>query len=283
MPESTRSIEYGLHPRQKLDLHIPEIKAETGRKQPILFLYGGGWKRGSRRMYSSIGRALAKEGFLTAIADYRLFPEVRFPSFNQDAALAVKWLAENAENHGALSGGISVIGHSAGAHIGALLFLDPQYLAEVDLTPDIISSYVGLSGPYTMNLAQYDSVSTIFATAEHPDHARPIKWVSDSGPLPKSLLLHGRADRTVYLQNTQYFANALEERGAKVETVSFHRVGHVDMVLALSPYFRWRAPVWDRVISFLNSDDITEAADEPTAQSTRAITNSGEDPHGIHK
>lgn len=260
MPESTRSIEYGPHPRQKLDLHIPEISKETSRKQPILFLYGGGWKRGSRRMYGSIGKALAKEGFVTAIADYRLFPEVRFPSFNQDAALAVKWLADNAQDYGASEDGISVIGHSAGAHIGALLFLDPQYLADVDLTPAIISSYVGLSGPYTMNLAQYDSVSTIFATAEHPDHARPIKWVGDSGALPKSLLLHGRADRTVYLQNTQYFANALEERGAKVETVSFHRVGHVDTVLALSPYFRWRAPIWDRVISFLNSDDLTEAA-----------------------
>jgi hypothetical protein len=32
---------------------------------------------------------------LSSFPDYRLFPQVRFPTFNEDAALAVKWTSDN--------------------------------------------------------------------------------------------------------------------------------------------------------------------------------------------
>ena len=79
-------ISYGKHPRQKLDLYLP---SSVGPSTPFtLFLYGGSWRWGSRSRYAFVGYSLAKHGIATAVADYRLYPEVHFPVFNEDAAQA---------------------------------------------------------------------------------------------------------------------------------------------------------------------------------------------------
>ena len=68
-------LEYGLHPRQQLDLAIP---LDTRPTALIIFFYGGAWTSGERQGYRFVIDAFAKAGFAVAIPDYRLYPEVRF-------------------------------------------------------------------------------------------------------------------------------------------------------------------------------------------------------------
>ena len=87
-------IEYGPHGRHVLDMYRPV--GERDEDGPIaVFLYGGGWRRGDRATYGFVGAALAARGITTVVPDYRLYPEVRFPGFVDDAAQAYAWASAN--------------------------------------------------------------------------------------------------------------------------------------------------------------------------------------------
>ena len=114
---------YGNEQRHQLDIYVPE---RTAPGSPVVvFFYGGSWKRGEKANYAFVGRTLSSKGFITVIPDYRLYPEVTFPAFVEDGAKVLAWVSEHIEQ---ARNGIVVMGHSAGAHIAALLALDKSYL-----------------------------------------------------------------------------------------------------------------------------------------------------------
>src|SRR5204862_3568289 len=137
---------YGPDPRQRLDVYVPRRRAEGS---PIaVFFYGGSWDSGRRQDYGWVGRALASRGFVTVIADYRLYPEVKYPDFLDDGAQAVRWAADNAARFGGDPGRIVLAGHSAGAYNAAMLAFDGRYLAAAGVDPSHVKAMAGLSGPY---------------------------------------------------------------------------------------------------------------------------------------
>src|SRR5687767_6774876 len=95
---ATSGIRYGTGPRQSLDVYRPETRPE--RAPVVVFFYGGNWNSGERESYRFVGEALASQGFVTVIPDYRLYPEVRFPDFLADCAAAVRWTSDHAAEHG---------------------------------------------------------------------------------------------------------------------------------------------------------------------------------------
>jgi acetyl esterase/lipase len=92
----------------------------------IVFFYGGGWHAGERGDYGFAAAAFAAQGFIAVIPDYRLVPEVRYPEFLEDGALALHWVVAHIAEYGGDPGKICVAGHSAGAYIAAMLALDPR-------------------------------------------------------------------------------------------------------------------------------------------------------------
>src|SRR5277367_6196993 len=83
----TRDIAYADGARHTLDVYAP--RASAAPPPVMVFFYGGGWEAGSKDMYRFVGATLAGRGVMTVIPDYRLYPQVRFPAFMQDAAEAV--------------------------------------------------------------------------------------------------------------------------------------------------------------------------------------------------
>lgn len=251
------SMRYGTHERLELDIFSPvggdgsDWKEGDPLQPVVLFFYGGSWKKGNRGLYRPLGTALSREGFAVAIADYRLFPEVTFPGFMEDAAGALSWVHEFAPTFGGDPDNITLMGHSAGAHISALLCLDPHYLESENLAPSIVKAMVGLAGPYSVNLVRAGSVAPIFTGTEDINRTRPIKLVADGPQMPRSLLLHGKADKTVGWQNTENFATAIRDRGGEAKTEYYEDVGHVGLLLSLVPGLRWRAPSWRDTLDFL--------------------------------
>ena len=78
------AIAYGDGPRKKLDVYAP--KTPGGRAPVLFFIYGGGWNHGDRSDYQFVGNAFASRGFVVVIADYRLYPDVKYPDFLEDNA-----------------------------------------------------------------------------------------------------------------------------------------------------------------------------------------------------
>jgi len=243
-----RHVPYGQEPRQKLDVYLPR---KTRVKSTIVFLYGGGWVSGARWYYRLFGRAMAARGHVVVIPDYRLFPQVRFPTFNEDAALAVKWTSENLLRLGGHPSRLFLMGHSAGAHISVTLALDGSYLAKHDLSPADIAGVVGLAGPYTLDPLKWKGVKDIFASSSgRPDAARPIKLVRAGAP--SMLLLHGERDRVAGAHASTRLADALRLAGSNARSILYPKLGHFEILASLFPGWRWRSPVLKDVEDFIS-------------------------------
>ena len=242
-----RHVPYGQEPRQKLDIYLPR-RARV--KSTIVFLYGGGWVSGARWYYRLFGRAMAARGHVVVIPDYRLFPQVRFPTFNEDAALAVKWTSDNLLRLGGHPSRLFLMGHSAGAHISVTLALDETYLAVHDLAPSDIAGVIGLAGPYTLDPLKWKGVKDIFSTSsDRPAAARPIKLVR--GGAPSMLLLHGERDRVAGAHASSRLAEALRLAGSNARAILYPKLGHFEILASLFPGWRWRSPVLKDVEQFI--------------------------------
>lgn len=121
------NLAYGESTRQQLDLYSP---AEPQTVPVVVFIHGGSWTGGSKDDYKFVGESLARAGYLTAVISYRLAPEFRYPEYVRDAALAVRWVRDNARRYGGDPARIFVVGHSAGAFNALEVVMNERWLRE---------------------------------------------------------------------------------------------------------------------------------------------------------
>lgn len=243
-----RDLTYGDAARQRLDVYVPQgLEAPV---EVVVFFYGGGWDSGSKASYRFVGQALASTGFVAVIPDYRIYPEVRFPAFVEDGAQAVAWVQDNITRLGGDPERIHLMGHSAGAHIAALLALDHGYLKDAGVDRSAIKSLVGLAGPYDFLPLTDPELQQIFAV-DDLQATQPITFVD--GRAPPTLLLHGSDDRTVWPKNSQHLASALEAAGVPVTLKIYEQLGHPGLVASLAAPLRWLAPTLDDVSAFIET------------------------------
>lgn len=215
-------------PRRTLDVYTPR---NVVRAPIIVFWYGGSWQSGSKNLYRFVGAELAKEGYVAVLPDYRVYPEVRFPAFIDDAAAAVAWVRAHAEEIGGDPQRIFLAGHSAGAHIAAMLAYDDARLAQAGVPAGTVRGFIGLSGPYALD-PDDDTLRTIFgAPYVHADW-QPVRFVKPGAP--PALLVHGEADTVVLPEHTRKMAQALEAAGVPVTLRLFPERKHRDPVAAFA-------------------------------------------------
>ncbi|OYY91479.1 MAG: alpha/beta hydrolase [Sphingomonas sp. 28-66-16] len=238
---------FGSH-GQKLDVWRPSGSA--GRKLPVIvFFYGGGWHAGTREGYAFAGRALAAQGFVVVLPDYRKVPDVRFPAFVADGAEAMRWVRDHVGSYGGDVGRIAVAGHSAGAYIAAMLGLDSRYLIASCADPHLIKAVIGLSGPYDFYPFTTENSRNAFAAFAKPRETQPISYArADAPPM---LLVTSTADTTVKPRNAIALRDKLKSLGAPVEFRDYAGLNHEDVAMALSKPFRGKAPVLADSIAFL--------------------------------
>lgn len=247
---AAEAVRYGPHARHHLDVWVPS-RPDTARLPVVLFFYGGGWHAGERGDYGFAAAAYAAQGFVAVIADYRLVPEVRFPDFLEDAALALRWVWQHIAHYGGDPARIAVAGHSAGAYIAAMLALDPRWLAAVQLPPTTIKAGVLLSGPFDFAPFREWRGRATFGTYPDPADTQPINHVRpDAPPL---LLQHGSSDRLVYAKNSRSLSQRLASVGAPHQLRIYQGCDHAGTAVALSRPFRNRYPVLADAVAFLRS------------------------------
>ena len=219
-------VAYGPGPRHRLDAYLPARVAAPASARPpvVVFFYGGGWEEGDRGMYRFVAAALAARGILTLVPDYRLYPEVRFPAFMEDAAAAVAWAGPFAAAQGADPGRLFLMGHSAGAQIATLLALDARYLRAAGLARGPVAGVIGLAGPYDFLPLRSPTLKAIFGPEADWPASQPITYVSASAP--PMLLAAGTADRVVDPGNTQRLAGRLRAVGVAAEVQLYRGLGH---------------------------------------------------------
>jgi acetyl esterase/lipase len=235
--KSQLDVSYGPNPRHKLDIY-PGGSLTT----VVVFWHGGSWKGSDKRIYRFVGRSLARMGYTTILPNYRLHPEVVFPGFIEDGALAVKWLQDT---HAPKN--IILMGHSAGAFNAAILAFDHSYLKAQAVNLATIKGFIGLSGPYAFNPR-----SDLKAIFERTPKTRwqPIDLAGKAAT--PSLLMQGRLDYVVSSTNAPALARKLQQTGNQVRLVMYPLFDHFAILV---PFFRglgWVTSVKKEIRRFLD-------------------------------
>lgn len=243
-----RDVTYAPGERGTLDVYTP---AAGGKARPVVvFFYGGNWNSGRKADYAWVGKALARDGYVVVIPDYRVYPQVRWPEFLRDSAQAVRWSRDHAARHGGDPTRIALMGHSAGAYNALELAVDGRWLGEVGLDPARdLRAVVGLSGPYDFLPLRSEELKTIFGPEASRADTQPITHVTGAGP--PMLLAVGDRDDIVDPGNTERMATAVRTKGGQVETVHYPRLGHAMTIGAFARPLAWMAPVKRDVLAFL--------------------------------
>jgi len=228
------------HPRQKLDLYIPE----TPKGPLLVVIHGGGWIGGSKDRAE--GLALLKQGYCVANIEYRFSTDAVFPAQIQDCKSAIRWLRAHAGDYGYDPTRVGAWGASAGGHLAALLattgksreFDVGEHLDQSSAIQCGVDAYgpadlPGYQPPSTNALLQRSGKESIFVRllggpidekAELARKASPVTWASrDSAPL---FILHGTADPLVPLEQSQKLTDKLKAAGAEVTLDVVTNGGH---------------------------------------------------------
>ncbi len=252
--ERKADISYGPEKRQTLDVYVPKtegpVDVALANRPVVVFWYGGSWQRGSKSDYRFVGAALAERGFITVLPDYRLYPDAKFPAFLDDAAHAVAWVQEHAQEFGGDPHRVVLMGHSAGAHTAAFLALNREFLAKRGAKPEWIAGLVGLSGPYAL-APNTRTLNRIFAAPWGESDWQPVRFVTAQAP--PTFLAHGLSDSLVSVRQAEQLRDALQAKGVRVEAELYPNKGHAATVAGFSKPARGSAPTLDETVRFLGS------------------------------
>jgi acetyl esterase/lipase len=250
-----------------LDVHRPQTT--NGKSPVVVFFYGGSWQSGSRGQYRFVAQSFAKQGVLVVVPDYRKSPQVAFPAFVEDAARAVAWTRAHCAEYGGDPSRIFLVGHSAGAHIAAMLGTDARFLHAVGMQPRDLAGVIGLAGPYDFLPITDPALKPVFGPESDWPASQPVNFVD--GDEPPFLLLQGDADTRVRPRNAQRLAARLREREEPVEIRMIVGAGHIDLLVGL---LRESSPVRRAVLDFVATTNAVAShpCDQRITSCTPSIT-----------
>lgn len=222
-----QTIAYGKDPLQVLDLWLP--KARAGKAPLVLYVHGGGWKRGSKD--SATGRAkpvhYPEQGYAFASINYRLVPAATVEQQAVDVASALATLLARADALGIDRTKVVLMGHSAGAHLVALVGTDERYLRGAGLSFADVDGVIPNDGAaYDVPAQMQDGGRFMAETYVQAFGTDPVRQRALSPTLqaaapnaPKFLLLH--VQRADGVKQAEGLAAALRKAGTGVEVASF--------------------------------------------------------------
>jgi acetyl esterase/lipase len=236
--------------RQTVDLYLPELSV---RRPPlVVFIHGGFWALSDDEFQigPAFANALVPRGVAVALVRYRLAPAYTHPAQVQDTAEAVAYLVQSAGRYGYDPKRVFLAGHSAGAHLAALLALDGTYLAAQRLTPRSLAGVVAFSGIYDLrpkpDMDEQTHLAVRQAFGENPTDLAAASPVSHlQAAAPPFLILGAESDFSGFLPDGKKFADALRERGAKVQQLVIPDHDHFSLVGLIGRDFEVRSLLLD--------------------------------------
>jgi acetyl esterase/lipase len=222
-----QTLTYGTDPAQVLDFW--RAQGRTGAAPLIVFVHGGGWKRGSKDNATGQFKPVhfPQAGYGFASINYRLVPDHKVEEQAADVAAAVALLRSQAGTLGIDPNRIVLMGHSAGAHLVALVGTDPRYLDAAGVPRSAIAGIVPIDGaaydvPAQMTQAgQFMGKTYAQAFGGDPARQRALSptFQVEGWNAPRFLLLH--VQRPDGVAQARQLGESLRQAGTAVEVGSF--------------------------------------------------------------
>jgi len=245
--DSTRSI-----PSLSLNIFSPRKPVD---KNVLIFIHGGSWRSGDKKLYSFFGSRMARKGVVTVIINYPLSPIGDFNDMAYASASSVKWVYENIDQFGGDQNKIFVSGHSAGGHLAALISVRDEYLDSVGIKSPI-------KGAILIDAAGLDMYGYLMEEKKPEGHSylktftpNPREWKKAS-PLyhlhkgmPPFLMYKGENTYASIHRSHDKFVKALPNFTSKVNYHVLKRKKHVPMITQF--VWTWN-PRYDEILHFMN-------------------------------
>ena len=254
------NLPYGESARQRLDQYLlPDHES----RPTVLFFYGGNWRSGRKEDYRFVADTLLAAGCNVIIPDYRLYPLVRFGEIRDDAVAAFKFACDQLP----VDQPLYVLGHSAGAHLGALVTLDRSLLPEQYRSR--LSGFIGLAGPYDYFPFTEDDHWDLFAPEEMYPESRVINFVhADAAPM---YLLHGAKDTRVRRGHSKSLMEKQQAAGGVANREVYPDLGHVEIILAFSRVHRTNSNVIRHIQEFLQREQHSNTIEDNTIEDNKNL------------
>jgi acetyl esterase/lipase len=217
--------------RQTLDVYA----APGSKDQPVvLWIHGGGWKKGDKSNVQKKPQAFVAKGYLFVSTNYRFVPEVTVKEMTGDIAKAIRWVLDHIKEYGGDPKSVFVMGHSAGAHLAALVCTDDRYLKAEGLPLSTIKGCVPVDvSVYDIPKRLKDGGSVAPATFKeifgdkeelHRDLS-PVTHIAKGKGIPPFLILHV-ADRAETKAQSHWLAGKLKDAGVYAKVVAAEGTTH---------------------------------------------------------
>lgn len=220
----TRQVHYGSDTAEAVDIYQTEY-CKKNRCPVVMWVHGGGWKHGdtSGECSTEMQSLWAQQGIVMVGVNYRLTPHVMHPDHVMDVAASIDWVYKHISEYGGDPGRISLLGHSAGAHLVALVATNPRFLNKFGYDPiDIIKNVFPIDTA-SFDLTDHSSrfvtrlVKDAFGTdPEVLRDASPILQVHNGGKYPPFLMAAVKV-RQDAVSNSQILQSKLRSAGGSAE------------------------------------------------------------------
>ena len=205
--KSICDIPYGEHPRQALDVHLPEC----GSFPVMLYFHGGGLERGNKTKQQVFFNYMTGCGIAVVSANYRMYPDARYPDFVDDAAAAAAWVYRHMGEYGNIEG-IYIGGSSAGGFLSQLLCFDAGRLGAHGLSAMDFAGFIHDAGQPTCHFnvlreRGIDSRRVII------DESAPLYHVGADAQYPPMLVIVSDNDMENRYEQTMLLLSTLRHFG----------------------------------------------------------------------
>jgi acetyl esterase len=237
-----RDVRYGSDERQRLDIYEPEAQP-AGLRSLLLLMPGGGFIRGDKSERENFGQRFAREGVVTAVANYRLAPLHQWPAGAEDVIAAYVWLRQNAAQFGVDPNRIFLAGESAGAAHVAAATLVRRFHPREGL---VIAGTVLISGVYNAHLERLARVQFGVTTPDPRNEAyfgsdferyRQMSTVEliDVPPAAPLLITYAELDLLgMQVQAGELFARLVTDHGYSPQLRVIRGHNHLTQVYAVN-------------------------------------------------
>jgi len=218
--------------KHKLDIYTPKGQTDF----PVLmFVHGGSWTSGDKSWYAALGNTFAKNGICTVVINYRLSDKkykAKHPDHIKDVASAFAWTYENIGKFGGRQDRIFISGHSAGAHLVALLATDESYLKAHKLGLDNIRGVLPLSGVYEITPGFFAFNGPFGTDAATCKAASPVCQVK--GKNPPFLICYADSDFPTIDKMSESMCKKLVDAKCDAHTLQIEKRNHFSIIVYLA-------------------------------------------------
>ncbi len=233
---TTRDISYAPDggELQTLDIYAPR----GARALPVLvYIHGGGWSRGDKREVGAQPKMFNENNIVLVAVNYRLAPEVKYPTNINDIAAGIAWTRTNIAQFGGDPKKMVVMGHSAGSHLASLIATHPAPLGKQNLKVSDLRGAISLDGSGFDLVERLSTgepkVAAAYTRAFGSDRAvyldaSPIQHVNKAAGTPPFLLTYVNKENVNYTQ-AKAFAERLQASGGRAELAFIEGKDHATL------------------------------------------------------